>query len=159
MNFGKEEKITLKTTDSKDRIEQKVSDMTRDFEGVKFINNHTGSKFTADTDSMDRLISTLSKKGYIFVDSRTTSDTKALKVAKKYNMNILSRDVFLDNEQNREYIRNQLKLAVKKAKKNGYAIAIGHPGRVTIDTLRTSKDILKGVEVVYLDKLYNFVYN
>lgn len=159
LNFGREEKMTLKTDDDKAAIETKVNKMVKDFPIVKYINNHTGSKFTADADSMDTLFAVLTKKGYIFVDSRTTAKTKAGNVAQKYHANLLSRDIFLDNEQDRNYIRGQLKKAVKKAKKNGYAVAIGHPGKVTLQTLKHSSDILSGVEVIYLDKLYDFVYN
>ena len=35
--------------------------------------------------------------------------------------------VFIDNEENYQYIQNQLKQAIEIAKKQGYAIAIGHP--------------------------------
>jgi len=47
----------------------------------------------------------------------------------------------------------QLSLAVSKAKKNGYAIAIGHPHKNTLEVLRDSQDLLHGVEMVYLNEL------
>lgn len=159
LRFNKEEKITLKISDSFDTLEKKITDITAPFPSAIFINNHTGSKFTSDLQAMDNLFKIFKKKGFIFIDSRTTPDTKAQNAAKKCGMKILSRDVFLDNELNSKYIKNQLRQAVNRAKKNGYAIAIGHPSRVTLETIRDSKDILKEVEVVYLDKLFKFVYN
>jgi len=50
-------------------------------------------------------------------------------------------------------IREQLRQAVTKAKKNGYAIAIGHPHKNTLEVLRDSKDLLEGVDLVYLKDL------
>lgn len=159
LKFNKEEKTTLKVSDHFDELEKKVTHITSPFPSPTFINNHTGSKFTADAQAMDNLFKIFKKKGFIFIDSRTTADSKADKIAQKYDMKILSRDIFLDNELSSSYIRNQLKQAVNRAKKNGYAIAIGHPSKTTLETIRNSKDILNEVEVIYLDKLFKFVYN
>lgn len=159
LHYNREERVTLETNDNTAALNKKITKMVKDFPNLKYINNHTGSKFTSDTGSMDKLFAILGKKGYIFVDSRTTAETKAGEMAQKYHTHLLSRDIFLDNRQNRDYIREQLKKAVNKAKKHGYAVAIGHPGKTTLQTLKQSSDILSGVEVIYLDKLYNFVYN
>jgi polysaccharide deacetylase 2 family uncharacterized protein YibQ len=40
------------------------------------------------------------------------------------------------------------------AKKKGYAIAIGHPHKVTMQALASAKEIFKDVELVYIDELY-----
>jgi len=85
-----------------------------------------------------------------FVDSRTTAATKAPQVAQKYNLPLYSRDIFLDNSLNKKEITNQLKKAVKIAKKHGFAVAIGHPHVNTLEVLRNSKSLLKDVELVYL---------
>jgi len=66
----------------------------------------------------------------------------------------LARDIFLDNIADIGYIKNQLKKAVKLAKKHGYAIAIGHPHSTTFKALATSGTILKDVDIVYIDELY-----
>lgn len=63
------------------------------------------------------------------------------------------RDVFLDNSLDKNLIRTQLKEAVMKAKKHGYAIAIGHPHKNTLEVLRDSKELLEGVDLVYLKDL------
>ena len=68
-------------------------------------------------------------------------------------MFLYSRDVFLDNSLNKSEIRTQLQLAVSKAKKNGYAIAIGHPHKNTLEVLRDSKELVRDVEMVYLNEL------
>ncbi|MFP4332142.1 MAG: divergent polysaccharide deacetylase family protein [Campylobacterales bacterium] len=159
INYANEEKETLKVGDSDKKIESIIKKIRNDFPNSKYINNHTGSKFTADYNSMYKLIKTLDGMGFAFVDSRTTANSKAKEVSASLSLKLLSRDVFIDNKAESNYIRGQLKEAVKKAKKNGYALAIGHPSRITLETIRDSKDILEGIDVVYLDKLYDFVYN
>jgi polysaccharide deacetylase 2 family uncharacterized protein YibQ len=159
LNYKNEESNTLRVGDSTKRIESVLKKIRDDFPNSKYINNHTGSKFTADYDSMHKLMKTLNGMGFAFVDSRTTASSKARDVSTSLALNLLSRDVFIDNKAESRYIRGQLKEAVQKAKKNGYALAIGHPGRITLETIRDSKDILEEVDVVYLDKLYDFVYN
>ena len=47
----------------------------------------------------------------------------------------------------------QLKKAIKAAKKNGMAIAIGHPYGITFKTLKESKHLLKDLELVYVHQL------
>ena len=150
----KEEEDTLHCDSSKVFIYKRVKFIKRNFPNVKFVNNHTGSKFTSDKMAMDRLFVVLKKQHIIFVDSRTTSHSKAPQIAKKYHQLLLSRDVFLDNKPDVTYIKNQLKKAIKIAKKRGYAIAICHPHTITFEALQRSKYLLKDIEVIYLDELY-----
>ena len=66
---------------------------------------------------------------------------------------MFSRNIFLDNKKDKKYIQKQLKKAIKIAKKNGMAIAIGHPYGITFKTLKESKHLLEGLELVYVNKL------
>jgi len=152
-NFITPEPITLLTTSSEEEIENRIKKLREWFPNAKYINNHTGSKFTSDYEAMKKLIKILKKYNFRFIDSRTTPDTKVKIVDKEFGYRYLARDVFLDNEQDLKYIKNQLKKAVLIAKKRGYAIAIGHPHPKTIEALKKSKDILKDVELVYIDSL------
>jgi len=152
-NF-REEINTLHIDSSENFIQNRVKNIKKQFPNVKFVNNHTGSKFTADYNAMNKLYIALNKYNIIFVDSKTTSKTKAPIIAKKYNKILLSRDVFLDNKADIKYIQNQLKKAIKIAKKRGYAIAICHPHTKTFEALAKSKKLLQNVEVIYIDELY-----
>jgi polysaccharide deacetylase 2 family uncharacterized protein YibQ len=154
-NFHEEPK-TLHTYSSSDFIESRVIFIKKNFPNLKFVNNHTGSKFTSDLASMKKLYKVLDKYNLIFIDSVTSSKTKAPIVAKENHKILLQRDVFLDNFPTVTYIKNQLKQAVKVAKKRGYAIAICHPHKSTFEALKESKDILKGVELIYIGQMYDF---
>lgn len=152
-NFKGEEKDTLHVEDSYEKIEKRVAQIRKWYPNAKYTNNHTGSKFTENEAAMDKLFRALVKYDFIFVDSRTTGKTVAKKMAKKYNMPYIVRNVFLDNEQDFNYIQNQLKKAIRIAKKNGQAIAICHPHAISMKVLRESKHLLKDLELVYLNQL------
>jgi polysaccharide deacetylase 2 family uncharacterized protein YibQ len=148
-----EEADTLHIDDSLKKIDNRIKKLKKLYPKAKFLNNHTGSKFTANKEAMDKLLQILRKYNYTFIDSRTTSKSVAKKSAKKYGVRILSRNIFLDNKKDKKYIQKQLKRAVKIAKKNGSAIAIGHPYNITFSTLKESKHLLKGLDLVFVNKL------
>lgn len=152
-NFKFEEENTLHVEDSYQKIEKRVAQIRAWYPDAKYTNNHTGSKFTSNKAAMDRLYQALIKYDFIFVDSRTTSKSAVKEVAKKYNMPYIARNIFLDNTQEFDYIQNQLKRAIEISKKHGYAIAIGHPHKITMKVLKESKDLLTGLDLVYIYKI------
>ena len=145
---------TLTVNDDYEKIAKKLQSIKRDFPNLKYINNHTGSRFTSDATAMDRLMRAMRDENLIFVDSKTTSPTKVYGAAKKYSMPYIARDVFLDHDGSKAAVRKQLKYAVELAKKRSYAIAIGHPHKNTIEVLQESAKLLQEVEVVYLKDLF-----
>lgn len=147
------EEKTLKVGDSEEEMHAWIVELKRLFPKAVYYNNHTGSRFTAHLGSMEKLIRVLKKEGLIFLDSRTTPHAKSPELAKKYGMVIHSRDVFLDNSYDKESIQAQLREAVRLAKRNGQAIAIGHPHANTLSVLAEAQSILGDVEVVYVNEL------
>ncbi len=145
---------TLKISDSKEKMQARVKEIRRLFPTARYINNHTGSVFTEDYKAMKILYSLLRKEGFVFVDSRTIGTTKVGKIAHDYGDAYVGRDIFIDNKHNVPYIHKQLRQAVKIAKKKGYAVAIGHPHKMTMKALESAKDIFKDVELVYIDEIY-----
>lgn len=153
VDFNDEEQVTLRITDSKETIAAQVQKIKKLYPTVRYMNNHTGSKFTADEDAMDRLISVMTANDLIFVDSRTTAQTKAKKINSKYGLRYIGRDVFLDHHDGVANIKKQIREAVEIAKRKGSAIAIGHPRPDTIQALKESKAILSEVKLVDIDKI------
>jgi polysaccharide deacetylase 2 family uncharacterized protein YibQ len=152
-NFSAEEIDTLHVGDNQEEIRKRIEDILKDFPNLKYMNNHTGSRFTSDTYSMRYLLKILKEKNITFIDSVTTGDTVVEKVAKEFGILTLRRDIFLDNITTVSYIQKQLRKAVAIAKKKGFAIAIGHPHKTTIRAIANSKDILKDVEIVYISEI------
>lgn len=106
------------------------------FSGYVGVNNHMGSKFTAYEEGMAVVMDVLQENGLLFLDSRTTPTSKGYKLAQERGMPSAVRDVFIDNEINKEAILKQLKQVERIARKNGIAIAIGHPHKETIAALK-----------------------
>ena len=154
MNFSGEEPKTLRVKDSQKIILARIKEIKKLFPKVKYINNHTGSKFTANEIAMNRLMFAFTQNNINFIDSRTTSKTKAPKVMKNFGLKYVGRDVFLDHHMDKPYIKNQIKQAIKIAKNEGTAIAIGHPHANTIMALHESKSLFKDVELVLINRIY-----
>lgn len=145
---------TLMTSYSQAQVEKRVKELRQLFPTARYINNHTGSVYTGNHAAMYRLYVALKKEGFVFVDSRTTGASKVRKIAGKFGDAYVARDIFIDNELTIGYIHKQLKQAVSLAKKNGYAIAIGHPHKVTMQALSSARHILSDINLVYIDELY-----
>lgn len=154
LHYKKIELDTLNPSDSEERILKKIEQLKKDFKGLRFINNHTGSLFTSDEEGMKKLYKALRKEKLLFVDSKTIENSKASKVAKKMGQIYIQRDIFLDNKDDITYIKKQLINAVKIAQKKGFTIAIGHPRKNTFKALEESKALLKSVKLVYLSEIY-----
>ncbi|EIY8722940.1 divergent polysaccharide deacetylase family protein [Campylobacter jejuni] len=154
INYNKPELDTLSPNDSKKRIFKKIKQIKKDFKDLRYINNHTGSLFTSNEEAMRKLYEALKNQNILFVDSKTIGNSKANKIAKELSMPYIQRDVFLDNEDDVNYVKKQLESAVKLAQKKGFVIAIGHPRKNTFKALEQSKDLLKSVELVYLSEIY-----
>ncbi len=99
------------------------------------VNNHMGSKATADLRTMTWVMQELKARGMAFIDSRTTRATVAEQAARAQGVPAGRRQVFLDNERTRTAVRKQLGEAVYRARLDGEAIAIGHLAEVTIEVL------------------------
>ncbi len=154
MHFSAEEPDTLRVTDSQQKISQRIAFIKKEFPRVRYINNHTGSKFTANERAVNRLIYALNKNHIHFIDSRTTAKTKVRQVEKAYGLKYVARDVFLDHYMDKAYVLKQIKIAIKVAKAHGHAIAIGHPHKETLEAIRESKKLFKDVDLVQVYKVY-----
>jgi polysaccharide deacetylase 2 family uncharacterized protein YibQ len=104
-------------------------------DGYVGINNHMGSRFTADRPAMRRLMRDLAERGLLFLDSRTTTLTVGEPTAAEAGVPFLRRDVFLDNDNDAASVAAQLQETEAVARRQGYAIAIGHPHTWTLDAL------------------------
>jgi polysaccharide deacetylase 2 family uncharacterized protein YibQ len=119
------------------------------------VNNHEGSKATADSRVMRDVAAVLSAEGKYFVDSRTTAATVAATETTAAAVPTISRDVFLDDDPTLAAVKGQLERAAAIAKQRGVAVAIGHPKAATLDALRAEIPIIErdGVTFVLVQQL------
>lgn len=119
-----------------EEVKAGLNAMLDKFHGIKGINNHMGSRLTEDFDRMDAVMQVLKERGLFFLDSKTTAFSMAKKAARQNGVAYATRHVFLDNENNVDYINKQLDIAERIAHRNGYAVAIGHPKTGTYKALK-----------------------
>lgn len=96
------------------------------------LNNHMGSRATADRRVMGLVLGFLRGRGLFFLDSRTTADTVGPELAGRLGVLLLERDVFLDNENSAAYIEGALRHGVRTARARGSAVLIGHVQNVEL---------------------------
>ena len=105
------------------------------FTGFDGVNNHMGSKFTADPAGMEVVIEELQPRHLFFLDSRTSPKTVGESTAKQRGVPAIARDVFLDDELTLKAVNQQLAETERVARRKGFAVAIGHPHPVTLEAL------------------------
>ncbi|MCC5858897.1 MAG: divergent polysaccharide deacetylase family protein [Ectothiorhodospiraceae bacterium] len=122
---------------------------------VSAVNNHMGSLLTQHPGHMAWLMEVLLRypEPLVFVDSRTTPRTVAEQLAREQGVPAVRRDIFLDHFQDEESIRHALRRLVDLARRNGSAVAIGHPYQETLNVLEEEIPRLLAEEKVRLVSL------
>lgn len=105
------------------------------FDGYIGINNHMGSRFTADADGMRVVLAMLRDRGLLFLDSLTSSRSVARGIGDELATPVVARDVFLDDVDSQEEVIYRLEQAERIARESGTVIAIGHPRDATLAVL------------------------
>lgn len=127
--------VTTKMSDS--QITAQVEDDLAQVPLAAGVNNHEGSKASADKRVMSDVIDVLKNRGDLFfIDSRTNAASVGQQVASADGVPTASRDVFLDNKEDVAYSEAQLREAAAIAKRTGSAIAIGHPKATTLEAVK-----------------------
>jgi polysaccharide deacetylase 2 family uncharacterized protein YibQ len=127
---------TLLTSMTPDQLIHQLKENLAAVPFAKGVNNHMGSKMTAESSQMYQIFSVLKERNLYFIDSRTTARTLCKPSARLFQIPFAQRDVFLDHLQNAEFIRKQIKELISVARRNGYAVGIGHPHVITYNILR-----------------------
>jgi len=99
------------------------------------VNNHMGSRLTADRAAMDALMPELQARGLLFLDSQTTANSQGMAAAVAAGVPTLARDVFLDVDPAPGAVLAQLKRAAERARDRPTVI-IAHPSPAVVEVLR-----------------------
>ncbi|MDN2486909.1 divergent polysaccharide deacetylase family protein [Kosakonia sacchari] len=130
------EKDTLRPEMSSAEIERIISDAVNKVPYAVGLNNHMGSAMTSSLFGMQKVMQALERYNLYFLDSMTIGNSQALRAASGTGVKVIKRKVFLDDTQNEGDIRRQFDRAVQLARRNGSAIAIGHPHPATVRVLQ-----------------------
>jgi polysaccharide deacetylase 2 family uncharacterized protein YibQ len=145
------------TTDlSRIPFERRAREAINSVPYARGISNHMGSLLTTMEQPMRWLMELLrTRDNWLFLDSRTTSDSVAELAARNLGIRTTSRDVFLDNDKTKIEIRSRFRQLVSKARQRGTAVAIGHPYPETLQVLREELPHLRaqGIQLVSLSRV------
>jgi len=145
----------IKSYMSEEEIRQAVRDCILNFPYIIGVNNHMGSKITEDREIIKIVLEEIKGYSLFFIDSITTEDSIAYEVAQEMEIKSAVRSVFLDNENDMEYIKRQMLEVQETALREGEVIAIGHSRVNTFYVLkRMVPELIKaGIEVVPVSEL------
>lgn len=149
---------TLLTTMTPDQLISQLEKNLEAIPAIKGVNNHMGSKMTAQSNQMYQIFSVLKKRGLYFIDSRTTAKTQGRPSARLFQVPFAERDVFLDHSQKPEFIEKQIRELIRIARQNGQAVGIAHPHPLTLKILKDAlPDLRKQVQLVPASKVVHIV--
>jgi polysaccharide deacetylase 2 family uncharacterized protein YibQ len=157
-NIGKtygEEEYALMSYFQDDEIKDRINSAFDQLPESIGLNNHQGSRGTADSRVMTLLAGVIKEKKKFFIDSRTTSNSLAETTMRKYNVATNKRDIFLDNELDEEKINTQLLKLAELSEEKGIAIGIGHVKPQTLSVLKKEIPVLqkKGFRFEFVSRL------
>ncbi len=118
--------------------------------GVLGINNHKGSYFTSDEESMRYLLEEIKEKEIYFLDSFTIHSSLGYSLAQVMGLKSCKRDIFLDVQDDKEHIKDRLYAAVDVALEEGEAIAIGHSKENTLNVLLAESEKIKEMGISFV---------
>jgi polysaccharide deacetylase 2 family uncharacterized protein YibQ len=142
--------MSLRVGMSHDDISRRLDWAFARVPGFSGINNHMGSRFTADSAALIPVMRALASRHVFFLDSRTTLKTQGASVAAAYGVPTASRDVFLDDESTSTSAGDELSQTEARAREQGVAIAIGHPRPTTLAALEAWTKSLPARHVVLI---------
>jgi polysaccharide deacetylase 2 family uncharacterized protein YibQ len=125
----------LLTTLSEEAIRRRTVAALESFTGYVAVNNHMGSRFTTWRPGVEAALAQMHARGLAWLDSRTHAQSVGGLVAEELGMPHVDRHVFLDDVDSVEAVRQQLTETERLARRQGVAIAIGHPHDATIQAL------------------------
>ena len=119
------------------------------------VNSHRGSLLTRHPGHMGWLMEEISARGELFfVDSYTTHESVALRLAREAGIPAARRDVFLDPDQESGTVAREFARLKRLARLRGFALGIGHPFPATLELLERELPGLKdeGFELVSIGR-------
>ena len=142
-NRNKENKYILTSSLNYEQVNEKINNAFIEIPFAGGINNHQGSKATSNINLMTYIAKSLKKIDKFFIDSYTTVNSKAFMIMRQNGVKTEVRQVFLDNFDDPDSIRLNLKKLVDLSQEMDVAIGIGHVKKHTYDILKDEIPKLK----------------
>lgn len=128
---------------SAEEIIRRTTEAIGELPQAKGMNNHMGSKFTAEKEGMLPLMQTLGEHDLFFLDSMTNPASVGCAVATDAQVPCVQNNIFLDAREDAPFIRDQVLALAERAWRKGSAVGIGHPKPETLQVLEQELPILE----------------
>lgn len=139
--------------DGTKRIERVMEENILEIPFATGVNNHMGSRFTSREMEMRKALTIVKNKDLFFVDSLTSSHSRALETARRLHLAAARRNIFLDVHPQECAVLSQLRQLTRIARLHGTAIGIGHPYPSTAQAIGRFIRNLKGITLVHISAL------
>ena len=159
--------LVIRNTDNEATVIEKLDKAIESMPNIKGANIHIGSGVSRNRRIMKTIYDYMKNKNMFFLDSRTILNGVCEDVCKTNNITYLGRDVFLEADKNKSYsaVVKNIEDAIRIAKEQGYAVAIGHVGKeggentanALVDMIPKIKEA--GINIVPLSKVYEKIDN
>ncbi len=128
-------RFAIYSSQSTAQIRQTLAANLDSLPGVKGLNNHMGSAFTADLESMDVVAAVAVARQLVLIDSLTTGRSAVGEACGRQGTVCAARDVFIDHERAPAAVDRSIATWQLVARRQGLAIALAHPHQVSIDRI------------------------
>jgi polysaccharide deacetylase 2 family uncharacterized protein YibQ len=128
-------------------ISMRIRKAFAEMPGANGLNNHQGSKATADERVMKNVMVSLKSINKYFIDSYTSTGSLGYRTARQNGVRCSRNELFIDAKDDPAFIKSQLTAMVQKAKKDGQVIVIGHARKNTLNVLNEMLPKIKAMGV------------
>ncbi|NMH73138.1 divergent polysaccharide deacetylase family protein [Bacillus sp. RO2] len=127
---------------SNEEIYKRVNDAIDSVPYAVGINNHMGSKITADKRIMKIILGICKERNLYYLDSKTTKKSVVAELATELGVPFLENELFFDEVYTTNHIVKQTNQLIKKTEVDDSIIAIGHVGIVGEKTASVLKQYI-----------------
>lgn len=149
------EKLTITVNMSDNEIQEMTKKAIQSIPGLIGVNNHQGSRATADRRVMKVVLGEIKSNNLFFLDSRTSSQSIGAEIARQMGIKTGENQLFIDNTDEVSAIKAKLRTAQEMSVKYGSVIVIGHARMNTATAVSemTSELEAKGIQLVFLSQM------
>lgn len=149
------ERTAILTSMSDEEIRTVLTRSLRQVPQAIGMNNHQGSKATADGRVMAVVMREMKNRGLFYLDSRTNQASVGASTARAYGVPAVSNELFIDNSTDEDAIRSMIRKGADIALRDGHAVIIGHCRPHTAAAFSSMVGELKsmGIEFIFVSSL------
>ncbi|MEN1935588.1 divergent polysaccharide deacetylase family protein [Paenibacillus sp. 102] len=147
--------ITIDLTDHE--IENRIEQAIQEVPHAIGMNNHMGSKVTANERIMRIILSVCKKHGLFYLDSKTNPNSVVPKIGKELGVPIVENQLFFDDVYTSSHITKQAQVLLQRIQEKPVVVAIGHvgpPGEITSRVIEsTIPKVREHADFIFLSDL------